>query len=77
MYEETHGRWATIGGRDAWTEDSPDKSESLWVRDNEKSQTRDDGGYELLLLLRTIATTATVFKETHIFFTMGWQKKLT
>jgi len=65
VHKETHRGWAPIGGRDAWTENPPDETERLWVCDNEKSQTRNEGSDELLLLLSTVTSTATIFKKTH------------
>jgi hypothetical protein len=68
VHEETHGRGATRGGGDPGTQNSPDETESLGVRDDEKGKTRDDGDDELLLLLLTVAATSTIFKKTHDYF---------
>ena len=38
VHEETHRGWASIGGRDAWTENSPDETESFGIRDDEKGE---------------------------------------
>jgi len=66
--EETRSRWATCRSRNPRTQDSPDETECLGVRDDEKCETGNEGSDELLLLLPTIAATATVFKYTHDYF---------
>jgi len=76
MNKETHGWWATIWGRDAWTKDSPDESESFWIRDDEKGETGDEGSHKLVLLLSTVTTTTTIFKETHDYLLLYSHKKI-
>jgi len=68
VHEKTQCRGTSRGGGDPGTQNSPDETESLGVRDDEKGKTRDDGNDELLLLLLTIATTSTIFKKTHNYF---------
>jgi len=68
MHEETRSRWAPSRGRDPRTKNSPDKTESLGVGDNEKCETRNERSDELLLLLPTITSTTAVFKKTHDYF---------
>src|SRR6056300_1510297 len=68
VHEETHSRGATRGGGDPGTQNSPDETESLGVRDDEEGKTRNHGDDKLLLLLLTVAPTSTIFKKTHDYF---------
>jgi len=68
VHKETEGGGTSCRGRDGRTQNSPDETEGLGVRDDEKGETRNDGGDELLLLFFTITPTTTIFKKTHDLF---------
>jgi len=62
VYEKTHSRGTSRRGGDPGSQNSPDETESLGVRNDEESHTRNEGNDELILLLFTVTATATIFK---------------